>query len=241
MEKTPLIEISICAVILLSLSPLNTAAGYQTVHPSPVFDLPPWPTEGLVGVNYTFCFQIPEDPEADQFMIIWDWADGSSSGWVGPYASGEVTCASHAWQTSGQYLLKITLRDSEGNEGEEFTWMITIHEITTCEITSAAVYFGRVWFVIKNTGNADAVRLNWSIEIEVIISPPSIPWFWNGTSPDLAVGFSERISTNRFLISLGFRMITITITAFNVETVIKTTKGLFLGPLIILTHSTSTI
>ncbi|MFA5102268.1 MAG: hypothetical protein WC525_03875 [Candidatus Thermoplasmatota archaeon] len=240
MRKKPLIVISICAVVLLLVSSLSNVVGCQSVRSSRPSNLPPWPSEGIVGENYTFCIQIPEDPDQEQFWVFWDWGDGTTSSWLGPFNSGEITCASHAWVMSGQYLIRLKLKDSEGNQTEWITWMIHIYGITTCEIRAASVYFGKLWFDIKNTGEDDAVRLNWSIEIEVIISPPSMPWVWNGTLQQLGISQSERISTNRFLISFGFRRITITITAFNIEIVTRITRGLFLGPIIILIHPLTT-
>lgn len=233
MDKKHLIVVRICTVVLLLMGLLNNGVGYQSVQSSKPLNLPPWPTEGIVDENYTFCIQIPEDPEEDQFLVFWDWGDGSTSGWLGPFSSGEITCASHAWNTSGQYIIQYKLKDSEGNETVWVTWIIRIYGITTCEIRAASVYFGKLWFDIQNTGEADAVRLNWSIVIEVIISPPSISWAWNGTVQYLGIGHSERISTNRFLVSFGFRMITIAITAYNMETVTRITRGLFLGPIMI--------
>lgn len=234
MGKVLFNRVCLCVVILLIPCLLNTTVGNQIEYSSQRFDPPPWPTEGLVGVTYMFCLQIPEDPEGDQFFIFWDWGDGITTGWLGPYASGEITCASHAWDTRGLYTIQVTLKDTEGNETTWVPWMIRIYEITTCDIHSAQVSFGNIWFDITNTGEDDAYRLNWSIDIQVIISPPRIPWFWNGTIPNLEAGHTERIYTNRFLMSFGLRAITITITGFNVETLTKIYRGFFLGPIIIL-------
>jgi len=240
MDKRLLIGVSLCTVVLFVLASFGNVVGYQSVQLSKSSNIPPWPTEGIVGENYTFCIQLPEDPDQEQYWIFWDWGDGTTSSWLGPYSSGEIPCTSHSWIMSGQYIIRLKLKDSEGNQTEWITWMIHIYEVTTCEIRAASIYFGKLWFDILNAGQDDAVRLNWSIEIEVIISPPSITWEWNGTIQNLGIGQSERISTNRFLISFGFREITIRITGFNVETVIQTARGLFLGPIIIFVRPLAT-
>ena len=75
------------------------------------------PMHGKPGVNYTFCVTVT-DPEGDSIFIMWDWGDGTNSGWLGPYESGEEMCAIHAWISEGIYCVRVKLRDEFGAESE---------------------------------------------------------------------------------------------------------------------------
>jgi len=46
------------------------------------------------------------DPEDDQVYYMFDWGDGTSSDWQGPFNSGESCIAYHSWTHSGTYSVK---------------------------------------------------------------------------------------------------------------------------------------
>jgi len=73
------------------------------------------PFYGKVGVNYTFCITVT-DPELDEVYCLWDWGDGINSGWLGPYPSGSVCCATHAWTHEGIFQIKVKCKDESGQE-----------------------------------------------------------------------------------------------------------------------------
>ena len=75
------------------------------------------PLYGRPGVNYTFCITVT-DPEADTVFCLWDWGDGTYSGWLGPYASGEEICVTHAWSDEGSFSIRVKLKDEYGAESE---------------------------------------------------------------------------------------------------------------------------
>jgi len=83
------------------------------------------PNYGQPGVTYTFCIEIV-DPEEDDIYFFWDWGDGETSGWIGPYASGEIKCLSHAWSEEGTYTIKIKLKDVYGAESDWVEHVIII-------------------------------------------------------------------------------------------------------------------
>jgi hypothetical protein len=66
-------------------------------------------------MNYTFCIQVT-DPEGDTVFCLWDWGDGSTTEWGGPYSSGEEICGIHAWTNEGIYNIRVKLRDEFGAE-----------------------------------------------------------------------------------------------------------------------------
>ena len=50
---------------------------------------------GKVNTDYPYT-SITTDPEGDQVLYWFDWADGTNSGWLGPYDLGEeVRCVSY--------------------------------------------------------------------------------------------------------------------------------------------------
>jgi hypothetical protein len=86
------------------------------------------PSWGLVNVTYTFSFAVT-NPEGDLFYVLWIWGDGTDTGWEGPFDSGEIISASHAWAKKGVYEIVVKLKDMAGqvNESEPFT--IHIYEL----------------------------------------------------------------------------------------------------------------
>ena len=54
----------------------------------------------------------------DQVWFWWDWDDGTNSGWVGPYNSGETACESHIWDAIGTYVIKVKAKDVYGAESD---------------------------------------------------------------------------------------------------------------------------
>ncbi len=73
---------------------------------------------GKINVDYSFSIGAITDPAGDQIYCEWDWGDGNTSGWLGPYNSGETVSASHAWSEPGTYAIKVKLKDSYGVESE---------------------------------------------------------------------------------------------------------------------------
>ena len=71
-------------------------------------------TNGEVGEEYEYCIDAVIDPDGDSVWVFWDWGDGTDSGWLGPYASGEQACANHSWDEEGDYTIKARLKDDYG-------------------------------------------------------------------------------------------------------------------------------
>lgn len=71
-------------------------------------------TNGKVGEEYTYCIDTVVDPDGDIIYVYWDWGDGTNSGWLGPYASGEQSCADHSWSEEGTYTVGALLKDEHG-------------------------------------------------------------------------------------------------------------------------------
>lgn len=70
---------------------------------------PTGPSSGRMGSTYTYKASTT-DPDGDQIMYLFDWGDGTNSGWVGPYDSGIECQAKHKW-FYGSYSIKVKARD----------------------------------------------------------------------------------------------------------------------------------
>ena len=76
----------------------------------PVGDL-----KGVVGIKYTYTTDTA-DPNGDDIYYWFDWGDGTNSGWVGPFSSGQTGDASKIWTTQGTRTVKVKAKDTTGKE-----------------------------------------------------------------------------------------------------------------------------
>ena len=97
-------ELEGSAAILIKLSTEN-----QPPNP-PSIDGPP---NGRPGIEYTFCVTAT-DPEGDSLHAKFDWGDGTSSDWLGPFGSGIEVCDSHAWDKVGKFIIEVSVKDDYG-------------------------------------------------------------------------------------------------------------------------------
>ena len=71
---------------------------------------PNGPTFGITEADYTYSTDTI-DPNNNQIFYLFDWDDGTDSGWIGPYDSGETCTASHCWYDNGGYDIKAKAKD----------------------------------------------------------------------------------------------------------------------------------
>jgi hypothetical protein len=72
-------------------------------------------TSGHYKKEYTYSTSTI-DPNNDQIYYKWDWGDGTTSDWMGSYASNYTAKASHLWKEQGTYKIKVKARDNYGKE-----------------------------------------------------------------------------------------------------------------------------
>jgi len=192
---------------------------------------PSGPTDGIVGVEYTF-FVEAVDHDNDEIYCKWDWDDGSSSGWFGPFDSGEEIITSHTWTLKGDYLVRVKLKDEYGLESS-WSEPLLVH-IKGPQLEIGDVKGGiRIGAKIKNIGDAQATDVSWNINIETRF-PPKIK-DWSDEIQSLQPKESETISTDEWLFGLGRVWITITAETAYAEPVEKEVTGfIFLFYVIIL-------
>jgi len=88
-----------------------TILNYAPYKPS----TPSGSTSGKPGIEYEYA-SITTDPEQNQISYLFDWGDGTTSGWIGPLASGATCQASHTWESQGDYNVKVKAKDQHGDE-----------------------------------------------------------------------------------------------------------------------------
>jgi hypothetical protein len=76
------------------------------------------PGTGKPGVTYRYNVSTV-DSDGDNVSYFIDWGDNTSTGWVGPYASGTGVTVSHSWSKKGAYDIRAKAKDVFGNES---TW-----------------------------------------------------------------------------------------------------------------------
>jgi hypothetical protein len=89
---------------------------------NPVVNLPPnkpekpsGPVEGKPGEVCRYSTS-SVDPNGDWIRYKFDWGDGTCTGWLGPYNSGDAAHASHAWSKPGTYEVKVKAKDVYDSE-----------------------------------------------------------------------------------------------------------------------------
>jgi len=76
---------------------------------------PSGPSSGKIYQKYNFIVSTT-DPDGDQLYYLFDFGDGVTSFWYGPYESGEECTASHIYHERGHYQVKVKAQDSSGAE-----------------------------------------------------------------------------------------------------------------------------
>jgi hypothetical protein len=56
------------------------------------------------------------DAEDEDISYWFDWGDNTSSGWLGPYPSGDTVIASHSWPTRGPFEIIVKAKDINDQE-----------------------------------------------------------------------------------------------------------------------------
>ena len=76
---------------------------------------PDGPQIGRIGKEYSFTTS-SSDPQEHSLYYLFDWGDGNTTGWIGPYASKEEATASYSWNTRGNYDIVVKAKDINNNE-----------------------------------------------------------------------------------------------------------------------------
>jgi len=89
--------------------------GSQPNAPPDIPSKPSGTGSGRVNTPYTYQTST-DDPNDDDVYYLFDWDDGTNSGWVGPYSSGGSGSATHTWTSTDTYHVKVKAKDEHGAE-----------------------------------------------------------------------------------------------------------------------------
>lgn len=74
---------------------------------------PEGPSSGKAKETYVYSTSTI-DPEGDDVYYLFDWGDGTESGWIGPYDSGRTCEVSYTWSSKGTYEIRVKAQDFHG-------------------------------------------------------------------------------------------------------------------------------
>jgi hypothetical protein len=75
------------------------------------------PLFGKPGVQLNFSV-LTTDPDNDSVYYLWDWDNGSSSNWLGPYSSGINITVNHTWEETGDFNISVKAKDTNDAESD---------------------------------------------------------------------------------------------------------------------------
>lgn len=78
---------------------------------------PSGPISGRPGMPYSYSSSTV-DPEGDNIYYLFDWGDGTTSGWIGPFSSGSTIIESHTWANRGTYAIRVKAKDDPNGDGD---------------------------------------------------------------------------------------------------------------------------
>lgn len=116
----------------LEYGSLNSDCGYYILvdYDQDSFNWPPLGNPVLVAPEHMeegqeyLCSFSSIDPEQNQknytgkIYYNFSWDDETYSGWLGPYESGEKCMAPHIWNTTGEYRVKVKVKDDPNGDGD---------------------------------------------------------------------------------------------------------------------------
>ena len=95
----------------------DPAIAFHISNPPNKPSMPSGPTSGSAGIECTYASSTI-DPDGDQVFYLWDFGDGTNSGWLGPYVSGVTSSINYSWEEKGNYVIKVKAKDGYGAESE---------------------------------------------------------------------------------------------------------------------------
>jgi len=122
------------------------------------------PVAGKPEKEYEYT-AITTDPEGNQIFYLFDWGDGTSTDWLGPFSSGQSVTASHAWSEVGNYEIKVRAKDINDSISHWSEYPVQI-ELPVVDIGIIKGGLFKITAAIKNTGLAEAEEINWKITLD---------------------------------------------------------------------------
>ena len=122
-----LVGILICMLLILTaLQTFGSITKNITLNNPPNKPTKPsGPTSGDKGQNYRYESYF-SDPEGDSMEILFDWGDGTDTGWIGVISSGVTVGNFHTWDEDGIYQVRTRARDLPAYEESEWSDSLSV-------------------------------------------------------------------------------------------------------------------
>ena len=104
--------------------------------------------QGKPGIEYAYFIQ-STDPEDQELHYYVEWDDGTTTDWIGPYASGEEVTVNHTYEKKGKYTIKVKARDEMNAESDWGTFDVTMPRVKTFA-SSRIILIGKISYLEKN-------------------------------------------------------------------------------------------
>jgi hypothetical protein len=111
-------------LIAMHITMVGHANGSSQNNPPNVPNLS-GPLSGKSGNLYNYSISTTDRDDDDVFYFI-DWGDGTNSGWIGAYKSGEEIKAQHIWNEKGTYSIKVKAKDVFNAQSYWATLIVTM-------------------------------------------------------------------------------------------------------------------
>jgi hypothetical protein len=119
------------------MSGLKYPVDAERINQPPEAPIIDGPNNVKIGVEYNFTLST-NDPENDNISYYIDWGDGTHSGWLGPYNSGETVVAKHTWNKKKKtYDVKAKAKDIY--EAESDWGMFTITRSISYQVSQSKI------------------------------------------------------------------------------------------------------
>jgi hypothetical protein len=94
-------------LILATLAELSEVGILSNPPAKPVLT---GPTAGVINEVYTYTV-VTTEPDGEDVYYFIEWGDGTNSGWLGPFASGQQTTAQKSWGAEATYTVRAKAKD----------------------------------------------------------------------------------------------------------------------------------
>lgn len=123
------------------------------------------PSEGMINEPSTFN-AITTEPDGEDVYYLFEWGDGTNSGWLGPYPQNTQITAEKTWDTPGTFTIRVKARDiyfATSDWSNPLNILIRAPVLTITDVTAG---IGKISATIQNTGDANATNLQWTIRFD---------------------------------------------------------------------------
>ncbi|MGF3555219.1 MAG: PKD domain-containing protein, partial [Thermoplasmatota archaeon] len=108
-------------------------------------------TSGKPKVEYTYKLKT-SDPNNDDVFYFVNWGDGSSTDWIGPFASGEEISVNHSFSKKGKYTISVRAKDEYNLTSNWATIEVNIPRTRSHENFLIKILFERFSRIIQILG-----------------------------------------------------------------------------------------